>query len=269
MLLSSGPFTADDLSAFMDLAQAEGWICDQWEFAFLLREAATTCRVCRDKQSPRAFITGIRYDQDAWIGNLLVHPGFRRKGLGRRLMVEIIADLDSTKATRIWLTASAQGAALYGELGFSTVDRIERWVRTGSGTQDASPPAVDFELVRTLDAAAWGSPRTALLREKCNLAQTWTDGNGYMVRHETESGIQIGPWCGDNASAEALLPLAMAGTAAKRIFLDVPAANTVASQLLHSAGFNRQGETLLMCRGKTLDYKSSSIFALGSMGSIG
>jgi len=269
MSLTLDQFLPEDLAGFMSLATVEGWLCDRWEFDFLLRDQAAGCFVIRHDQQACAYITAIAYGCAGWIGNLIVEPVYRQQGLGRWLMQAAITFLIEAETDHIWLTASPQGAPLYADLGFREVDRIDRWLGCTTGELVSQPTALDITRMSACDAAGWGTPRTALLWEKAQRAEGWHNAGGFMVRHCTESGLQIGPWGGLSAAAAELFAQAVSGTAGKRVFLDVPAANARASELLEGAGFMRRSESLLMCRGVADGYAPENIFALGTMGSIG
>jgi hypothetical protein len=251
------------------LARQEGWICDPWEFEFLFREAPCSCFCLRSGDRLVGGITAIGYGGHGWIGNLIIAPEMRRLGLGRRLMCDALARLEERDVKTVWLTASSQGAPLYEALGFTAVDRIERWVGT---VLDGSAAAVNHGALSdmvSLDAAGWGEARTVLLAEKFRLGQQFLWGNGFLIGHRTPSGYQLGPGGGDQRILPLVLDRACITGGPGRVFLDVPAGNGVAAKVLGSRGFVRRGESLLMCYGDTPSYNASQVWALGSMGSIG
>jgi ribosomal protein S18 acetylase RimI-like enzyme len=263
------PFSRADLPAFFEMARQEGWICDPWEFEFLLREAPGGCRAIHRQGELAACITAIGYGRQGWIGNLMVTPAMRRQGLGRRLMEESLAWLEKKGSTVIWLTASSRGAPLYESLGFRTLDRIERWGGEGGRGRGWSDLDLRWQELLALDAAGWGGPRGALLAEKVRLGRLFSAEGGFLVRQRTPSGWQLGPGGGEPAVMPWLLERAMSGVGDGRIFLDLPAGNVAAVEALRGYGFSRCGETLLMCRGDVSGYRTDRIWALGTMGSIG
>ncbi len=269
MPLKPDRFTTKDLPTFLWLAGQEHWMCDQWEFDFLLRHTPLSCRVIRDHDLPRAFITAISYGNSGWIGNLLVQPEYRRQGLARLLMQTSIDRLDAAGVSSIWLTASDDGAPLYVDLGFRTVDRIERWAGSGSGMPTVAPSNGTLNTLNRMDALGWGSQRKALVEAKAALGQTWHNEDGFIVRQQTARGMQIGPWCGKADSADELFSAALAIAPSNSFLLDLPTANDRAGELVTAHNFSRQGSVLLMCRGDATGYDPSRLFALATMGSIG
>lgn len=268
MQLMMDRFTEADLPAFFSMASQEGWICDQWEFDFLLREAPDGCRAILTDSGIAACVTAIAYGRQGWIGNLIVAPTMRRQGLGRRLMEESLTWLRKSGVTTVWLTASQQGASLYESLGFEAIDRIERWVGIGrNGTWVADRPLL--ATVASIDANGWGGSRTRLLMEKMLLGQVFRSGSGYLVGQNTPSGYQLGPGGGDLEAMPELLDRVLIAAGGGRVFLDLPAGNAGAGAVLDARGFSCCGEALLMCRGDASGYHADRIWALATMGSIG
>jgi ribosomal protein S18 acetylase RimI-like enzyme len=269
MQLTLERFAAGDLPAFMQMARQEGWICDPWEFDFLLRESTAVCLALRSAGRLKACITAIAYGCHGWIGNLIVSSDMRRQGLGRLLMGETLALLEEAAVESVWLTASAAGAPLYERLGFAVVDRIERRVGAGGNGDTAMGGKVGREELFSLDASGWGACRTSLLLEKLRLGRVFQTEDGFLVGHVTPSGHQLGPGGGDIRMFPELLERACAAAGRGRVFLDLPAGNVGARMVLEARGFHRCGETLLMCRGDASGYRAPRVWALGTMGSIG
>ena len=266
-------FLDSDIPRFLALAEREGWICEPEEFTFLLRTFPEGCFVDRQRGESVAFITAIKYDNSAWIGNLIVDEKLRGQGIGSRLMRTALSALHNAGAKTIWLTASELGAPIYSGLGFTVMDTIQRW--RGYGTiRPALATAVSditFEKLAEIDRRGWGDNRVTLL---CEAFQTGTyrmKSNGFIVSHRSPNGIQLGPWGAlQPGTAESLFHSVLSvNPEGEGIFLDLPEANHHAAGLLESAGFMVTGTTLLMVHGTTPEYRPEFIYAMASMGSIG
>lgn len=262
-------FLEEDIAPFLAMAQEEGWICDLWEFLFLLKSFPEGCFVYREGGRALGYITSVKYGKSGWIGNLLVASQVRSRGIGRTLMEQTVATLLKHRVETVWLTASERGAALYQKLGFMPIDTIFRW--TGKGTtKKASPEAeVNLESVRVVDRAGWGDKRDSLLEVTCGRGEIYSSSGGYICCQPWKNGVQIGPWgCLIQPQAEQLLDQALAG-AGQRVFLDVPAGNHAAVALLLERGFTVKGSNILMYLGAAPLYRAEKVFALASMGSMG
>jgi len=261
---------ADDVVDFLELAQAEGWLCGRWEFDFLLRSFPHGCLTYMEDGYTLGYITSIAYRNSGWIGNLLVRPEARKRGIGRRLMEGAIAALNDSGVETIWLTASAQGAGLYRQLGFKEIDRINRWIGAGAAAEPA-PPVAKAAATHLMDhdLAGWGDRRDALLRLSAGRGWSFGDSRGAICCQRWEGGLQIGPWGGSDAAAAAACFDHALRSAGANVFLDVPAKNAAASAILTERGFRIKGDTLLMYHGADPFYQPGRIYALASMGSMG
>jgi GNAT superfamily N-acetyltransferase len=264
-------FRESDIATFLAHAGDEGWICDRWEFDLLLRTFPSGCLTARIGGAVAGYVTSIAYGTSSWIGNLLVLPDARGKGIGRALMELVLETLEGSGVHTVWLTASAAGQPIYEKLGFRTVDTVQRWVGVGTGGPSRSEQSPSRAMVEAADAAGWGSRRGLLLHELFGKGNLMVDGGSFLITQPCGGGIQVGPWGGGGADEAARLLtearcLAGAGT---RMFLDSPRRNGTAVTLLSAQSFGIQGSTLLMRRGPDPGYRPERVFALGSMGSMG
>ena len=262
-------FLETDIAPFLALSKGEGWICGRWELEFLLQSFPEGCFVCREEGSSVGYITSVKYGRSGWIGNLLVHPEARRRGVGRKLMESTVSALLKGGVETVWLTASAKGAGLYRKLGFFEIDSINRWTGKGSAELAIKPVRVDIDPVREMDRAGWGERRESLLNATCGRGLLYSSPGGFLCCQDWEDGTQIGPWgCLTPSQAGQLLDEALAG-ARQRVFLDVPAGNHAAAALLVKNGFEIKGSSALMYLGAEPLYQPQYIFSLASMGSMG
>jgi len=62
--------------------------------------------------------------QRAWIVNMYTEREYRRQGLARRLMEEMIRWCRAQRMTTVYLHASDEGRALYESLGFTPTNEM-------------------------------------------------------------------------------------------------------------------------------------------------
>jgi ribosomal protein S18 acetylase RimI-like enzyme len=262
-------FMEKDIPHFLALAAEERWICERWEFDFLLRTFPQGCLVWREDGRTLGFVTSIRYGKSGWIGNLLVDPDHRRCGIARELLETAILTLLASWVETVWLTASVQGAGLYSRMGFTAVDTINRWTGRGKGDVGQEEKAPDLEVVNSIDVSGWGDRRHALINETCRRGRLLGGSDGFICAQKWEHGTQVGPWgCRLEQEARQLLDRALSRVD-DGMFLDVPQANDTATALLTENGFSIKGSNLLMYFGARPHYRPKNIYALASMGSMG
>jgi len=268
--METASFDSSHSGSFLGSAKAEGWITDHREIEFLLAACPEGCLVSLDNGRPAGFITAMRYTKSAWIGNLLVLPEYRRLGMGRALMQQVLDHLDSAGCETIWLTASADGAHLYRTLGFRQIDRVRRW--RGFGTAPGRGMNSFYSAaVATVDCMGWGDDRRLIFEALPENCCSVTVHDGFMVCTPGNEGVHIGPWGAvSREAAAAVLGAALSGEGTGgEIFLDSPENNRSAGEVLLSSGFRVTGSTLLMYRGREPEYRPEYIYSLASMGSYG
>ena len=264
------PFRHAYIDAFLRSAAAEGWITAQAELEFLLKACPDGCLVQLSEGMPVAFITALRYEHSAWIGNLLVMPGFRRQGLGRALMEEVLRRLEASGTETVWLTASADGAGLYRSLGFLQIDRVQRWRGVGVGTAITTRPVSPAAAV-CIDSLGWGDCRRLIFTAVPESDSFFMTEEAFLVKTAMVGGLHIGPWgAASPMAAAAFLETALSGAGTPvEFFLDSPEKNRAAGEILAASGFTVCGSTLLMFKGRVPNYRPEYVYSLASMGSYG
>jgi len=125
---------------FADFLRAlAGWnqTLGDWE-RFLTIEPAG-CFLAEWNGTPAGTATTIVYGPElAWIGMVLVHPEFRRRGIGQALLRHGIDYLRGRGVRCIKLDATPLGRTVYEGLGFQDEWTLRRWARP------AAPPQADF-----------------------------------------------------------------------------------------------------------------------------
>ena len=265
------PFHIEDIPAFLELAAAERWVAESWEFDFLLSSFPDGCFRARDRAGNIVgFATSLRHECSGWIGNLIVGKEYRDRGIGRRLFLRTLDALRESGAETFWLTASKLGKLLYEKHGFACIDTIIRWTGSGKGLAVAMPGctgAADSDL----DRLGWGDQREKLLAIARERGYALAADGAFAIVQPCCAAAQIGPFAALNArEAALLLDAAIAAIPAeKKIYIDAPAGNADAERLLIKRGFVRQGTNELMYAGVKPAFRPEFIYGLGSMGSMG
>jgi GNAT superfamily N-acetyltransferase len=272
----SEPFLADDISDFLTLAIAEGWVAEPWEFAFLLGAFPEGCFCMRDCDGKGiAFVTSLQHEKSGWIGNLIVAEGFRGKGLGEALFRKAMEALQGVGVATFWLTASNSGKSLYEKFGFKSLDTVIRWSGTGRKrnalqtrhTHSAEP----LSSVSWLDSQAWGDHRESLLAATIGRGHLLLESSGFMVIQPCGGAMQFGPFSAQDSGDAEYIFLCALGTVPQetRVYIDAPLSNRSAVRLFNRRGMRITGSTELMYAGAKPDYRPEMLFGLATMGSCG
>ena len=270
------PFGTNDITPFMKLAAAEGWLAELWEFEFLLSEFPQGCFAARGESGETAgFVTSLCHERSGWIGNLIVTPAYRGKGIGAALFRKALETLLDSGVETIWLTASKSGLPLYQKFGFTRIDTIIRWSgsgrqrRTGHEAKAACGNGDSF--LNDIDSRGWGDRRAALLAVTGARGRLLQQESGFVVVQPCGYARQLGPFSApDYGTADTLLKAALNSIPFEtKVCLDAPASNRTALLLFNRSRMRISGSNELMYAGVQPAYLPEYIYGLATMGSCG
>ena len=194
----------------------------------------------------------------AWVSLVIVAKSHRGQGLGRRMLDECFMALRE-RALVGMLDATPSGASIYTALGFKPIMELKRWAGSGEvmgarSDREQVVPSSDVQRIVSLDAAAFGAERAALLTDCCARSETrgfeLPDRDGYALVRRGRVAWQLGPVVATSErDALALLEAAIASTPGV-IFVDVPDAWSEIEASLSAHGFAVQRPFLRMALGR-------------------
>ncbi len=264
-------FTTDDIDFALAQTARECWDNTAHTFRICLAHDPDGCFIAEVNGRRAGMITTMRYARSAWLGNLIVHPDYRRRGLGERLMVHAMTLLDGHGVRTLRLEADPMGVEVYRRLGF--VDQFDspRYRREPSHaaqrngvapldeTHLEAVTAFDREALDTIisfDRVCFGDDRGRLfrmLRENARGAYCVRENTrvlGFAIALPSLGGVRLGPWCAETpAVAKELLNAFLADFTNSTVVVGVPGVNPSSVSLLESHGFSRAPSSLRMIRG--------------------
>jgi GNAT superfamily N-acetyltransferase len=185
-----GPLLAGDRDAGLALGASEGWNQTAADWARMTALEPDGCFAARDGERLVGTVTTTTYGHAlAWIGMMLVHPDYRRRGIGAGLMRLALDHLHALGVMLVKLDATPAGRPLYESLGFSPEAELERWQGTapgGAGRELHLAAADTVQGMFALDRSAYGADRSRLLETL--LAES--AGGPLIV--ESEPGVPAG-----------------------------------------------------------------------------
>ena len=249
-----------DLSAARTLNEIAGWNQTEADWAGYLDFAPEGCLAAVIDGELAGTATSLKYGTLlGWIGMVLVHPKYRRLGLGTELLRRAIGFLREQGVQCVKLDATPLGRKVYLPLGFQDEYEISRLlgaVPAVASDQDVPVPppglarmqAEDLPAVAAFDHRAFGVQRgeilAALSRRNpslCFVARKGNEVSGYLIAREGREAVQVGPSIAvDGGTAERLFR-ALFDTAEGRSFLvDLPSSNPTGREILSRYGFKVQ-----------------------------
>ena len=273
-------FTAEDIPFALEQTSREGWFTCAGAFESYLDHDPNGNFIGWMNGDRAGMITTTRYVTSAWIGNLIVPPKLRSRGVGRRLMQHALDHLQSAGMRTIRLDGDPPGLALYRSLGF--VDECESLrfrfkSRDSSAVSGVEPLApAHMKHVLEFDASRFGDDRARLLEMLYLRGKSafiaWRDSavSGYVFTEETGLGLRIAPCVAtDTETAKRLLQAVSSRAGSQMVTLGILEANRAGRKLLDSLGFRPMPSCRRMVLGEHLaEGIHGCIFGIGG-GAIG
>ena len=253
------PMTPKDILAGMELKTLAGWNQTEADWRALLNFNPNGCFVAEQGGRTAGTATTTVHDgKVGWIGMVLVHPEFRRLGIGKALLKHCIAWLQQRGVPCIKLDATPAGKTVYVPLGFRDeyeLERVEVTAKAEGGGRRAEcqiqTGALDVKAILALDGEAFGVSRQPVLQrllgEHPDLC--WTAAqpssetrslSGFLLARPGANAWHLGPWVARTPEiAGTLLHACLARLAGLRVFADVPAQHP-ARELVVRHGFVAQ-----------------------------
>ncbi|NPV46860.1 MAG: GNAT family N-acetyltransferase [Armatimonadetes bacterium] len=257
--------TASDVGLGMMLKDMAGWNQLRGDWERLLAAEPDGCFVAEVAGTGVGTCTTIAYERlFGWVGMVLVHPDYRRRGIGRALLDAGIDHLEGLGVSAVKLDATPMGKALYDTMGFVDEYGLERWLGRGLASVKRVPgmrqlTIDDLGAILALDAAVFGADRGRLLNllltdPSVRVAGRCTDEgelSGYVAVRPGQKAAYLGPLVAENADvATALWEWGRGTVGDLPTFVDVLLPNRAAVELVQSSGFEKQREFIRMYRGR-------------------
>lgn len=203
----------------------------------------------------------------AWIGMVLVHPEYRRRGIGRALFERCIDYLSGRGVRCIKLDATPEGKRVYASLGFKDEWTLTRWERAAAHSR---PPArslrirswqeADARAVEEIDSAAFGVSRSRIVQSLAKLSRLALVSEsesrriaGYGLLRVGSRALYLGPVAGACSDmALELVEALLQPTDNEKVFWDIPDQNVAAVTWAEQHGFTAQRPLIRMDLGENI-----------------
>lgn len=248
--------TKADLDFADSLRALAGWNQPRRDWERFLTAEPQGCFLAQWDGVPAGTATTLVYGSElAWIGMLLVHPDFRRRGIGAALIRHSVDYLRRRGVRCIKLDATPLGKTVYDGLGFKDEWTFARWETENCRPREAVDESrirpwrsEDAKSVDELDSAIFGASRlkmmVALVRDSIfTLVHASSSGaiEGYGVLRVGARAFYLGPVVAKSAPVGRALIVALATrVTGKSIYWDAPDPNASVVELPEQLGFTRQ-----------------------------
>ena len=260
-LLESG-----DLDAALALSAGEGWNQTASDWSRLIRLEPSGCFAACEGNRLVGTVTTTTYGRAmAWIGMMVVHPDFRRQGIGAALVRLALDHLHGLGIASIKLDATPSGQPLYESLGFAAEVEIERRQGVAHPGAPLGPRRPNNESLRTLfalDQSAYGADRSRLLErlvagglgEPLLVESEHGLPAGYALARPGRTAVYIGPLVATTSSAAGqLLDGMLARFSGQEVCLDLHRGGLLELGVLEARGLSKRRGLVRMHHGMRSD----------------
>jgi GNAT superfamily N-acetyltransferase len=264
--------TPDDLAFGMALKTQAGWnqVEADWRRALALEPDG--CFLAERDGAPVGTVTSCPFGPVAWIAMMLVAEAARGQGIGRALMVHVLAFLDRAGARSIRLDATSLGQPLYASLGFTADATILRYqgrpAPLGVVVDVPQGDPTDLDAVATIDRRATGTDRGRYLEclmagspESFRIALHGGSIAGYSLTRAGSRAIQVGPCIATETAGPIVMSAAFHRLAGQAIIVDVPESHRPSRALADAAGLTVARSFTRMTLGEPVAERLESIWA--------
>jgi ribosomal protein S18 acetylase RimI-like enzyme len=199
------PMRSADLDFAAACTAAEGWAGEtRAQFESHFAHDPSGCLIAEADGAPLGICVATGYGDVGFVGELIVVPAARGRGLGRRLLDCALDHLHAQGARSIYLDGVVAAVPLYERAGFRKVCRSLRLAGevTGCAVPDVRPIRPDeVYAVAALDCAAFGADRHGFLErrlrrypELCRVAIVDGAPAGLVLGRPAGDWVSAGPW---------------------------------------------------------------------------
>ena len=275
--------TPEDLPEALELSCLAGWNqnLDDWRMLLELapegcygiemggKIVATTTLLCYP--NPLATCPGENAALDssslAWLGMVLTHPDYHRRGFARTLLQHVLERARSLAIRTVKLDATDAGRPLYENFGFRAEQPVERWVLHRESRQDLAIPCGShlsksaLDDICQLDRNACGYDRKSLLQKLLTRSRAFAAESGYLLTRPGRLWSYLGPCIATNAvTAERLITLPLQFS--EGWCWDLLPRNESAVTIARKQGFIRHRQLLRMVLGDETPVAGELVYAI-------
>jgi GNAT superfamily N-acetyltransferase len=276
----------DDVPSATELSIAANWNQTPEDWHRIMQLSVDGCRCIEEGGKIVATLTLLPYAASlAWIGMVLTRAEYRRQGLARQLMEDVIAIAQRRGVRTLKLDATDEGRPLYESLGFIVEKPVERWARDREIAPSIAMPdahnmadANRFDATHLCDnlfardAIAFGAVRKDLLTMLLQSGRCTATPEAYVLSRPGTTARYLGPCiAGSEVEAAALIDAHLANdsypdqdTVSKRTtwYWDLLPDNLPAVDCARRLGFTRRRRLWRMRRGDSIENNDAMVYAI-------
>jgi ribosomal protein S18 acetylase RimI-like enzyme len=196
--------SADDIEYALALTNSVGWGYSKKDFEWIMDLEPKGCFIAIKDNERVGITTTVTFENLGWIGNVIVSPKFRRKGIAAKLVNQAIEYLKSREIGFIGLYSYLETSNLYNNLGFKEDERFTELSGIGRSFRVKNVKNIllkDLNKIEEFDSNCFGFSRKKVIsrifdefKDLCRLIFTDDEIKGYIMGTKSNDEVEIGPW---------------------------------------------------------------------------
>lgn len=244
--------TMADLDSAMMLKDLVGWNQTPDDIRRLIEYEPDGCFIAELDGVPVGTVSTTSYGTAlAWIGMMLVHPDYRRRGIANSLMLRSLDYLRDRGVSCIKLDATPLGQPLYEQLGFQSEWTFQRWERSGECVASFEPAGQLSPDLIQMDRSAFGADRADWLARVASACRVFTAGSTFGMLRPGHFATYLGPVVSYQRNEVESLIVEMLETVDGCMLWDIPQSNGAAEEIAARLGFRPVRQLLRMWCGES------------------
>jgi GNAT superfamily N-acetyltransferase len=265
-----------DIAFAKSLTDREGWGHLEEDFERFLFLDPAGCYVAWQDGKRAGIVTSVSYGDQSFLGNLIVQRAMRGRGIGIKLMEDVIDHLDRRGMKTIELDGVFRAVQTYRILGFKDKYLSMRFVRPAAEHRfDAAvqgPSCIeDIGKILRFDRDKTGIDRSRFLEHllERHTHTTYISSRQSIkayavIRERANEVLHIGPMVAESENvASGLLASICMKHGNSDLTIGVPCINTAALKTVVQHGFLHRPPSLRMYRGERAEYEQN-VYAIVS-----
>jgi GNAT superfamily N-acetyltransferase len=269
----------EDLRFAVQCTAAEGWLSeDQTTLEGFFLNDPQGCLLAEENGQPVGICIATSYGTSGFIGELIVSPERRGRGVGAALLRHGVRGLKERGAETVYLDGVLMAVQLYERNGFTKVCRSWRYSGNLTGEKSSQVRRMgvgDLKQVVAVDRASFGADRSFYLKRRLELypelSYVMVNGGritGFILGRGGKNWTSAGPWIVDELEenpADLLNAFALK-SGDRPISIGILDSNQKACRLVQALGFvARTDSPWRMASGNSTDLGASpNCYAIGS-----
>jgi len=258
-----------DIEFAKALTDIEGWGHLEEDFERFSSLDPAGCHVAWLGGERAGIVTSATYGRYSFMGNLIVRKDLRGRGIGIKLMEEILVYLKRRGVRTVELDGVFRAVEAYRAMGFRDKYLSLRFQRPASKEKCIQKQKRSRDLniggILQFDREKTGIDRSMFLEHllKGHLDTTYVSGGKQIkayavVRVRANGFLHIGPLVAEDAGAAADLTACISEeNACTDLSIGIPCINSSMQQILVQRGFQHRPPSLRMYRGQRMEYEQN------------